>query len=48
MVECACIVELKALGGVERLNAKYPSVKVLFRNITLGLSYFRKIGLEFD
>lgn len=28
VVECACMVELKALGGYERLKAKYPDIKV--------------------
>lgn len=28
VVECACIVELKALGGYQRLQAKHPEVKV--------------------
>jgi adenine phosphoribosyltransferase len=28
VVECACMVELKALGGYERLRAKYPEMKV--------------------
>lgn len=28
VVECACIVELKALGGYQKLQAKHPEVKV--------------------
>jgi adenine phosphoribosyltransferase len=28
IVECACVVELKALGGYAKLNAKHPTVKV--------------------
>jgi adenine phosphoribosyltransferase len=28
VVECACMVELKALGGYERLRAKYPDIRV--------------------
>ena len=28
IVECACIVELKFLGGYQKLQAKHPEVKV--------------------
>ena len=28
IVECACVVQLKALGGYEKLQQKHPSVKV--------------------
>jgi adenine phosphoribosyltransferase len=29
VVECACIVELLALGGAEKLKAKHPDTKVI-------------------
>jgi hypothetical protein len=29
VVECACIVELKALGGYKKLQDKHPEVKVM-------------------
>lgn len=29
IVECACMVELKMLGGYQKLQAKHPGVKVL-------------------
>ena len=28
IVECACMVELKMLGGYQKLQAKHPGVKV--------------------
>lgn len=28
VVECACVVELKALGGYEKLKSKFPAIKV--------------------
>lgn len=28
VVECACMVELKALGGYAKLNAKHPEINV--------------------
>ena len=28
VVECACIVELKGLGGYQKLQAKHPGVNV--------------------
>ena len=29
IVECACMVELKMLGGYAKLQAKHPAVKVM-------------------
>ena len=29
IVECACMVELKMLGGYAKLQEKHPSVKVI-------------------
>jgi len=28
IVECACMVELKALGGYQKLQSKHPSTQV--------------------
>lgn len=28
VVECACMVELKALGGYQKLTAKHPEIAV--------------------
>ena len=41
VVECACIVELKALGGYQKLQAKHPEVKVVnfFASLACAVSY---------
>lgn len=38
IVECACMVELKMLGGYQKLQAKHPGVKVTaFSTLTYPL-----------
>lgn len=59
VVECACMVELKALGGYDKLRAKHPDVKVfvacslnlecaLSMLIVLAVSRFSYLGLGPD
>ena len=41
IVECACMVELKMLGGYAKLQAKHPSVKVMMSLLnTLKIVYY--------
>jgi hypothetical protein len=42
IVECACMVELKMLGGYKKLQEKHPTVKVIIiipTAMCLGLLY---------
>ena len=53
VVECACVVELKALEGYKKLHSKHPSIKVSFIYSTWYCILFTTfmiscIGLEFD
>ena len=40
IVECACMVELKMLGGYAKLQAKHPGVKVMSSNSTFSEDKF--------
>lgn len=58
VVECACVVELKALEGYKKLHSKHPSIKVSFYILSFIYSTWycilfttfmiSCIGLEFD
>jgi hypothetical protein len=42
IVECACMVELKMLGGYKKLQEKHPTVKVIIiipTTVCMGLLY---------
>lgn len=49
-MECACIVELKALGGYAKLQNKHPSANVserlFFIRLNISLSLFTGMGSD--
>jgi hypothetical protein len=38
IVECACMVELKALGGYQKLQSKHPSTQVVGSAVHLPIA----------